>query len=54
MKKWHVTLKHGATGKTKVILMPGGLSEAEARRNACIKAGNYWRAVDAILLEGQS
>ncbi len=46
-KKWHVTVKHTVNRKTKVVVLPGGLSEAEALRSAAIKAGAYWRAITA-------
>lgn len=38
---WVLTMRHPSK-KTRVVEFPGGLSEAEARRNACIKLGSGW------------
>lgn len=48
---WSVTLRRisgGNTGAEKVILMPSGLSEAEAGRCAVLKAGTGWKILSVV------
>jgi len=52
--RWHVKLQHFGTRKTQIIVMPGGLHEAEAGRCASLKLkdGRYWKVVSVELVKG--